>query len=379
MIGALLTISDSVREYIRRSPIGVSEKDAQFLASQEEEFNELALSIARVQVTLNPLLKALCEKKEIDPLCLQHWMEIPAIPASAFKMSECSCLAANDFTTIFHSSGTTGQVVSRHGHNEETLALYESSMVPWFKHHLCGDDTKRLSFLSLTPSSLDAPHSSLAHMMATVINHCGAGEGRFTGAVDASKAWILDVQKTVNALEAMVEGNQPVVVLGTAFSFVHLVDHLRERHARFVLPAGSRVMETGGYKGRSRSMPKTELYQLISNWLGVPKTHIVCEYGMCELSSQAYDCRCCAASGVASHENERVFHFPPWARARIISPEDGREVGEGETGLIRVCDTANIGSSIMVQTEDLGIKRGRGFELLGRAVESEPRGCSLMS
>jgi hypothetical protein len=379
MIGALLTISNSVREYIRRTPIGVSEKDAQFPASQEEEFNELALSIARVQVTLNPLLKALCEKREIDPLCLKHWMEIPAIPASAFKISECSCLAANDFTTIFHSSGTTGQTASRHGHNAETLALYDASLVPWFNYHLCDDDLQRLRFLSLTPSPLEAPHSSLAHMMITVMNRCGACEGQFTGAVDASKAWILDVQKTVNALETMVEGNHPVVVLGTAFSFVHLVDRLRERHVRFALPTGSRVMETGGYKGRSRTMSKTELHRLITRWLGVAPVNIVCEYGMCELSSQAYDCRCCAVSGVAGHENERVFHFPPWARARIISPEDGREVGEGETGLIRVCDTANIGSSIMVQTEDLGIKRGCGFELLGRAAESEPRGCSLMS
>jgi hypothetical protein len=32
-----------------------------------------------------------------------------------------------------------------------------------------------------------------------------------------------------------------------------------------------------------------------------------------------------------------------------------------------------------VQTEDLGIRRGDGFELIGRAAHAEPRGCSLMS
>jgi hypothetical protein len=32
-----------------------------------------------------------------------------------------------------------------------------------------------------------------------------------------------------------------------------------------------------------------------------------------------------------------------------------------------------------VQTEDLGVRRGGGFELLGRAALSEARGCSLMS
>lgn len=379
MIGALLTINNCVREFIRRSPVGVSEKDAPFLTSQEEEFNELALSVARVQIPLNPLLKVLCEKRKIDPSRLKHWTEIPTMPTSAFKTSECSCLAAKDLTTIFHSSGTTGQTASRHGHNSETLATYETSMVPWFKYHLCGDDTKRLIFLSLTPVPSDAPYSSLAHMMATVMRRCGAGEGQFTGAVDFHKAWVLDVQRTVKALEAAVEENQPVVVLGTAFSFVHFVDHLREGRMRFALPAGSRVMETGGYKGRSRTMPKTELHQLITRWLGVPQTSIVCEYGMCELSSQAYDGRYTSISATEPHKKERAFHFPPWARVCIVSPEDGREVGEGETGLIRVCDIANIGSSIMVQTEDLGIKRGSGFEFVGRAAESEPRGCSLMS
>jgi hypothetical protein len=92
---------------------------------------------------------------------------------------------------------------------------------------------------------------------------------------------------------------------------------------------------------------------------------------MSELSSQAYDHQ---PSG-----GERVFHFPLWARARIVSPETGREVGEGETGLIRIFDLANVRSVMAIQTEDLGVRCGDGFELIGRAAQAEPRGCSLMS
>jgi hypothetical protein len=73
-----------------------------------------------------------------------------------------------------------------------------------------------------------------------------------------------------------------------------------------------------------------------------------------------------------------VFRFPPWARVLVISPETGAEVGEGETGLLRVFDLANIASVLAVQTEDLAARRGEGFELLGRAGASEPRGCSLL-
>jgi hypothetical protein len=163
---------------------------------------------------------------------------------------------------------------------------------------------------------------------------------------------------------------QPVALLGPAFSYVHLLDHCRTNQTRYRLPAGSRVMETGGYKGRSRQIPKLELHRMITKWLGIPASHILTEYGMSELSSQAYDRVIPGAGG--------AFHFPPWARAQIISPETGREVGEGETGMIRVFDLANIRSVMAVQTEDLAVKHGDGFELIGREDHAEPRGCSLM-
>jgi hypothetical protein len=155
-------------------------------------------------------------------------------------------------------------------------------------------------------------------------------------------------------------------VFGTAFSFVHLLDYLADRDLRFELPPGSCALETGGYKGRSRSLRKEALHVLISQRLGIAPSHIVCEYGMSELSSQAYDL-------------EGIFHFPPWARVQIVSPETGCEVSEGETGLIRALDLANVYSVMAIQTEDLGIRRGDGFTLVGRAALVEPRGCSLLA
>jgi hypothetical protein len=47
--------------------------------------------------------------------------------------------------------------------------------------------------------------------------------------------------------------------------------------------------------------------------------------------------------------------------------------------LVRVLDLANVASAVAVQTEDLALRRGDGFELLGRSTDAEPRGCSLMS
>jgi hypothetical protein len=125
-------------------------------------------------------------------------------------------------------------------------------------------------------------------------------------------------------------------------------------------------------------LAKTELHALITERLGVPAAHIVCEYGMSELSSQAYDSE--MPSAECGVQNQWcAFRFPSWARVRIISPETGSEVADGETGLIRVFDLANVFSVLAIQTEDLAVRRGDGFELIGRAALAEPRGCSLMA
>jgi hypothetical protein len=204
-------------------------------------------------------------------------------------------------------------------------------------------------------------------MFKTIRRKSGASDAGYLDGVTPDGAWTLDMAGVESAIRNSIEAGQPIVILGTAFNFVHLLDNLAARELRFELPPGSRVMETGGYKGRSRELSKPELHALITKRLGVPRPHILCEYGMSELSSQAYD-----------GGESRVFHFPPWCRVQVISPETGREVADGAAGMLRIFDLANAFSVQAVQTEDLAVRRGNGFELIGRVVAAEPRGCSLM-
>ena len=358
-----------LRDFIRRNS---SETPPATPEKHESSFNDLALALFPLQLAHNPAYARFCERR--GGTRVAGWRDIPAVPASAFKELELTSLPAAERTTVFHSSGTTEQKPSRHFHSAASLALYEASLRPWFRAHLLADGDK-LPFVSLTPSRALAPHSSLVHMFATVGREFGQGEPLFAGVVDGGGAWSLDGEKVLAALREFSHTGQPIVLLGTAFNFVHLLDHLAG--GTLLLPAGSRVLETGGYKGRSRALPKAELHALLTSRLGLPPSHIVCEYGMSELSSQAYDH---VAGQAESAEGEtRTFRFPPWARAQIISPETGREVGEGESGLLRIVDLANVHSVMAIQTEDLGTRRGGGFELLGRAPQAEPRGCSLQT
>ena len=360
-------------DFIRRYSFIPTDAAESVSDNADEEFNELALLLFALQFNCVEPYRRFCVARKVSPAGIADWSQIPAMPTSAFKELELTSLPVGQRTRVFHSSGTTEQKPSRHFHSAESLAIYEASLLPWFKQHLLPDANK-FAFIILTPSPALAPYSSLVHMFEITRREFGSANSLFTGITANQGVWGLDFNATLGALRRSTEASRPVALLGTAFSFVHLLDHLTENRIRFELPAGSRVMETGGYKGRSRVLSKAELHDLITRHLGVAPPHIVCEYGMSELGSQAYD----RNAGEISR-SERILHFPPWARAQIVSPETGRETRDGETGLIRVFDLANVRSVMAIQTEDLGVRRGDGFEMIGRNALAEPRGCSLMS
>jgi hypothetical protein len=363
----------------------------------DNEFNELALELFALQFKYNAAYQKICKARKLTPDVVEHWTRIPPVPTAAFKELELTCLAPSERTAVFHSSGTTEQKPSRHYHSAESLTVYEASLWSWFEQNIFVNSEFRIQnseLLVLTPPPAQAPHSSLVHMFETVRQKLGgasvpASRAKFLGKIAADGSWTLDFEAVLAAFadNSKLKTQNPKLLLGTAFSFVHLLDFLEEKNLRFDLPVGSRVMGTGGYKNRSRTMPKSELYALITRQLGIPQSHIVCEYGMSELSSQAYDSvasdkwHVTGELGASRHLSPvtRHFCFPPWARVQIISPETNREVADGETGLTRVFDLANVFSVMAIQTEDLGIRHGKGFELLGRAQFAEPRGCSLMN
>ena len=332
-----------------------------------EAFDLLARRVFAFQFDKNAPYRDYCKSRRITPENVTCLEQIPAIVTSTFKELDLSVLPRDKRTAAFYSSGTTEQRRSRHFHSAQTLSIYEQSLRRWFELHLCPEH-KPLNFLVLAPRADEAPNSSLVHMFEQVASAFGKS-ATFAAKTAGDGSWRLEYDR-ISTLTTSTQ-DAPYIICGTAFSFVHLCDYLDEQGVRLNFPAGSRVFETGGYKGRSRTVPKSELHAMISQRLGFPESHIVTEYGMSEISSQAYD----RAVGQSA---ERIFQFPHWARTSVISMETGEVARDGETGLLRILDLANVGSVCAIQTEDLAVRRGSGFELIGRAIEAEPRGCSLM-
>jgi len=334
----------------------------------EVDFNQLARDVFAFQYERCAVYRAYCERRKQTPQSVMHWKEIPATPTSAFKDFALTCFPVAEAVAEFHTSGTTRDMAGKHF--LATRELYHAAIGPNFAAHLL-PDYARLPMMVLVPSPEEAPHSSLSHMMGVVMEEFGADDSAYY--VDGGQ---LLLEKLVRDLCEAQWAHQPVFLLGTAFAFVHLFDHLQQQNLKFEMAEGSRAMETGGFKGRSREVPKADLYALFERGLGIPTTCIVSEYGMTELSTQFYD----GTLRAGKRTDWKVV--PPWARVLVIDPNTGREAAENERGLIRIFDLANLWSMMSVQTEDLGIARVSDlgvteFEVLGRAAGAEVRGCSL--
>ncbi len=107
----------------------------------------------------------------------------------------------------------------------------------------------------------------------------------------------------------------PVCLIGASFGFVHLLDGLQEADKSLSCAPGSRTMDAGGFKGRSKVVSRDALTLAITERLGIPATHTINLLGMTELASQFYDG--VLASG---RPDPRRKVNAPWTRTRVVGP-----------------------------------------------------------
>jgi hypothetical protein len=332
----------------------------------DARFESLARDLFAHQLAHCEPYRRFCARRGVDATSLRSWREIPAVPTGAFKEVALRGFPAERTVKVFRTSGTATD--RRGALHLDTLVLYEASLLPSFRRGVLPDLARgaRARLRILAPSPAEVPDSSLSHMFGCALaafGDAGSGFDVQGGELRVETLWA--------ALERAIAERAAVVLCGTAFAFVHLLDALQARAARLALPAGSRVLETGGFKGRSREMPQAELYAAIERALGVPAARIVNQYGMCELGSQFYD------SVLREPAAPRRKLAPPWTRVRLVDPTTGADAAGGEVGVVHVYDLANTGSVLAIQTADLGRAIGDGFEILGREPGAEARGCSI--
>ncbi|MFT4175716.1 MAG: hypothetical protein QM627_03595 [Luteolibacter sp.] len=309
----------------------------------DASFEEMALRVYAYQMERNPSYRAYAEA--LGKVSVGDWREIPALPTDAFKFPRHAlrCFPEGEIRRFFLTSGTTREV--RGCHEFATMEFYETSILGGWKR-LGLPEVKNPWFLSQRPEV--APNSSLVHMFRTLAE---AGEER----------WMIDAEGEMD-LGQLRRSQTATALFSTALALLRVL----ESEEPFVLPEGSWIFETGGYKGLTETLEPEEFREKLGEFFGISPLKILNEYSMTELSSQFY-----------RWPDEVGHRGPCWTRIRVIDPETGAPAGEGQPGYLEILDLANVDSVMAIRTQDLAIARGdSAFTLLGRDPGALPRGCS---
>jgi len=319
------------------------------LNAAHADFGMAALELFRYQYANNALYKSYCDLMKVDPQQVKDIFQVPFLPISFFKAQPIvsSPATADNAALVFESSGTTGEVPSRHFvHNAE---IYEDCLLSGFREFYGAPAD--YTILALLPSYLERGNASLVYMARTLMGAGTAGESGF---------YINEWDKLADILQRNEAAGKKTLLLGVTFALLDFAEShpMDLRHAI--------VMETGGMKGRRVEMTRDEVHAILKQQWQLPVVHS--EYGMTELLSQAYS------------EGDGIFRCSATMQVLVRDINDPLDVRRQGSGAVNVVDLANVHSCAFIATEDMGVINADGtFKVLGRLDHSALRGCSLMA
>lgn len=315
--------------------------DKIFSISTAEEFSSLVLEVFRFQAEKCAPYRQYIELLGVEPSDVCRIEDIPFLPIELFKVRDVYC-GEQEPEKVFTSSSTTGQTPSRH--LMQSLALYERAFTRAFEQFY--GKVEGWSIYGLLPNYLQREGSSLVYMVDRLISRCGSGG-----------FYLDEYEKLIADMEADAK---PKILLGVSYALWDLAEQYAPKLKNTV------VMETGGMKGRREELPKAEFHKILTTAFGVEKIHS--EYGMAELTSQAY------SSG------DGVFYAPPWMRVMARDVNNPlRVLPVGSRGALNIIDLANLSSCAFIATQDVGrVSDDGAFTVEGRLSGAEVRGCNLL-
>ena len=341
-----------------------------------QAFEAMALEIAQFQARYAPGFRRLVEERGAS---LDRLEAIPAVPCDAFRIARVAVHPPAADEVRFVTSGTTGAPGT---HAMRTTQTYRELAFAYGSLALTSAWCGPRVVVALAPDPGTRPQSSLGFMLRIFME---AFDGRAlardpVGArFDArcSGRWLadasgVDVRGLRRAALVARERGEPLLVLATSFALVSLLDALAG--AKVPSPGRTVVMQTGGFKGRTRAVAPDRLRAAVARAFCVPPTQVVGEYGMTELTSQLYEG---GIEGGALPGQPGIYYPPPWLRIVPVDPATLEPVADGQPGIARIIDLGNVDSAVAIVAQDVVRCVGEGIELLGRRPGAPPRGCSL--
>ena len=244
----------------------------QYFASQvknlfenEAGFEKLALEIFRFQARHNPTYKEFLTYVNADIESIDSIYAIPFLPILFFKNREVKTLDWKE-DTYFLSSGTTGQIRSKHP--VLSLKLYHSNSIRIFEHQI--GKLSQFQIIGLLPTYLENPNSSLISMVLAFgkqtkskVQFCGLDFDLFQSLIKKARA-----------------KKKRILIFSVTYALMRLIEE------KSMNLSDSLVIETGGIKSLGTNISKAEIIESFRKHLHI--NDLYSEYGMTELLSQAY-------------------------------------------------------------------------------------------
>ena len=304
-------------------------------------FEQTALELFRFQAAACPPYREYLARIGACPDEVARLCDIPFLPIELFKSHDVYCEGPEP-EAVFTSSATTGMTPSHH--KMHSLATYEKAFRGAFSTFY--GDPARWSLYALLPNYLRRKGSSLVYMADRLIADCGSG------------GFYLDDYDTL--LRDMAADAKPKILLGVSYALWDLAERYAPKLTDTV------VMETGGMKGYREEIPKEAFHRILCEAFGVEAIHS--EYGMAELTSQAYS------------QGGNRFRCPAWMKVLCRDVNDPFALlPAGSRGGLNIIDLANDWSCAFLQTQDVGrVDADGSFVVEGRIDHAEIRGCNLL-
>jgi phenylacetate-coenzyme A ligase PaaK-like adenylate-forming protein len=309
-------------------------------------FDEVALALFHYQYEFNEFYRRFVDYLGVKIQNISTIEAIPFLPIEFFKQEVIKTGNLQE-NIIFSSSGTTGQITSKH--YVTNTDLYRLNVRSGFQYFYGA--VSDYCFLALLPNYLEREGSSLVYMAEDFIEQSKYNNSGF---------FLYEQEKLVASLKKNQAEHIPTVLLGVSYALLDLAEAYTLDLSNVI------VMETGGMKGNRKEITREELHAQLKDSFNIQQIHS--EYGMTELLSQGYS------------KGDGIFYPAPSMKilcAEITDPLTMQQ--NGKNGVVQVIDLANIDSCAFIATQDIGVVYADGsFEIKGRLDNSDMRGCNLM-
>lgn len=306
-----------------------------------------------------------------SPEVAEYWKRTErgrGVPDRAFRGARLYWFADQSPERTFRTSGTSGAGArGEAAYSPRGLELLRLTILEHARRRIVCD-LERPAMIRFVPDERAAPEMIMAYGMGLIASELG---DRDTSAVVVAPSGV-DFELLADKVQRAVSADQPVVLIGGSFAFVNVCDALEARGQRWALPPGSRMIDAGGFKGRSRELDVDTLRASVGRVFGVSPDRCTNLFGMTELASQLYDGADVPLGPLAERPKSRTPFVEP--RVRAVESMDRIEAGPG---LLEVADLCILDRPYVVLTGDLAIASADGVAITGRAERGETRGCSL--